>query len=399
MDQLTVGTQSHGLVLLNYGDPAFDQWAKTPDGLGRSEAIFLHTLGYLLFTDEVSIPARYMLDGAEMAKAMYWSEALLEESIVVPERRHGVESFDDLAQVRTLAERGRRRAEFLDRHARHVRTFRYDALSTRYIELLGSDLLEAGGFCRAFVARADARRRQAIDAARADFISTTDGTPDAFVRSISKYVPTLGANARAWAMARYYITPLQFDQANTRELPKSAADLLIRGGVIDPDAPRFGGAAPAIEAAERLAKLHASLPSGSIESNHRSYCEAVLEVRRNVPEARTLFREIRDASHLKDAGDSLTAEFEKELRRQLGVRTAPGIRFVLSSSLIGAGSGYGAGLAVGADPITQLATAAVSGVVSGVASKVAEGPVEGRNRHRQAPWILAMDELSENLAQ
>src|ERR1044072_4068937 len=140
IDQLTEPGSPSGLVIVNYGDPAYRHQLDNTQGLSRAEAISLRLVAYLLFADNVSIPTRHVLEGEDMAHAVSWLSPLLDEGILVPERRAGVSSFEEIVTVRQLPEISKRRAELLDRHAKVVRSFRFDSLAATYLDLLNSDL-------------------------------------------------------------------------------------------------------------------------------------------------------------------------------------------------------------------------------------------------------------------
>jgi hypothetical protein len=191
-------------------------------------------------------------------------------------------------------------------------------------------------------------------------------------------------------------TPLLFDTANTREIPASAADLLIRGKVIDGAMPPFAGAAPAEHAFDRL---RATVPIEPIPSSYRAYCEALLEVRQAYPEARQLFSDISDASHIKDAGDSLSDAFATELRKQLRVRSTTGRIFTLTSSLFGGGAGLGlSGVLAGDRPALQLGGSLMLAVGSGAVSNEVQNRLRDRRNRKRRPWLLAIDRMERIIA-
>ncbi|TCC39373.1 hypothetical protein [Kribbella sindirgiensis] len=395
-DKLGESEPIDGLVLLNYGDPAYRGTDDSGIGLSKAESIFLRLIGYLAFAEAVSIPARFMLEGQAMAQAMTWASPLLEEGLIVPERRSGPGSFVDLARFRQLPELGLRRAEYLDQHAKRARIFRFSELSSTYRDLLTADLAESGAFRRVVVGGRTGAIAAALSHARGDHEIHGDGNPETFVRIVEKHAPKLKHVAFRWAMARYYVTPLLYDGVNTREVPDSAARLLIKGGVLDKAIPPFEGAAPAEAAFERL---KTAIPADSISSSARHYCEALLEVRRSLPEARQIFADIAEASHLKDAGQSLSHELDRELARQRGVRTGHARVFTLVSSLIGTAAGAAGGMPFDADPILLLLEGFGSGALSGIVSNEVQQKVHARADRKKRPWMLAMDQLDKSVSQ
>lgn len=393
-DRLVDGPSVEGLIILNYGDPAYSSRRQASSGLRRSEEIFLRLIAYLAFADAAAIPARHILEGDAMAEAIVWATPLLEEGILLPERRFDANSHDELADARSLPEIGRRRAEFLDRHATRVRSFKYLELSKTYKTILDSDLALTGAFRRTVEGGRRGRLSAALDRAYEHHVQSGDGTPEKFVASVEQFAPSLSGRARRWAMARYYSTPLLYDSANTREVPRSATDLLIRGGVLDDAILPFDGAAPAEEA---FSKLRTSVPADSIAHNHRQYCEALLEVRQALPEARRLFSQISEAAHLKDAGETLSAELRSELARQMKVREAKGRVFTLVSSLVGSAAGLAVGLSLPADILEQVVGSVASGVIPGVAANELQHKASHRRDRKKRPWVLAADRLEKEL--
>src|SRR5215468_1055674 len=169
-DKLGEGSTIEGLILLNYGDPAYRNSTDATEGLSRAEAVFLRLIAYLVFAEAVSVPTRYILEGNAMAQAVRWAVPLLEEGILVPERRAGPVSFEDLARVRQLPELAFQRAAFLDRHATRVRSFRYADLLAVYRTLLNEDLAPGGAFRHTVTGGLSGKHAAAILAAYEDHV-------------------------------------------------------------------------------------------------------------------------------------------------------------------------------------------------------------------------------------
>jgi hypothetical protein len=396
VDRLVEGSSVDGLVILNYGDPAYKNRADETQGLMRAEEIFLRLVAYLAFAEATCVPARHILEGDAMAQATVWAAPLLDEGILLPERRVEAPSFEDLARLRGLPEIGFRRAAFLDHHAGRVRRLVWQELARTYSQLLNDDLAMGGAFRRTVVGGLTGKYAQSLDRAYSDHLQNGDGTPELFVRSIEKFAPDLRNQARRWAMARYYTTPLRYDTANTREIPASAAKLLVRGKVLDPALTPFEKAAPA---EQTFSRLRASIPAQSIGSSHQQYCEALLEVRRELPEARRIFSDITHASQLKDAGESLSDMFARELARQLRVRTSKGRVFTLLSSLLAGAAGGAASLAAGADIALGLGSGLAAGVGGSVAANELQNRMGDKKDRKRRPWVLAMDRLDNKVAE
>jgi hypothetical protein len=394
LDKLTEAGSPNHVVILHFGDPAYRISRDATTGLTRSESIFLRLVAYLIFAETVCVPTRYILEGEAMSQAIVWATPLLEEGVLVPERRAEVGSFEDLATVRALPEISRERATYLDAHTARIRSFRYHELSRQYKTFLTEDLSLTGAFRRTVQGGTKGRLRDSLLQAYDDPDMADIVAPEDFVNVVKRHAPNLETAARRWAMARYYTTPIIFDHANTREVPESAAQLLIKGGLLDPALRPFAAAAPAEEAFNRLA---ASVPIYSIPSHHHAYCEAVLEVRRALPEARTVFADIREAAQLKDAGKSLSDMLAQELARQQKIRPASGRMYTLISSLLGAGAGAGLGLMLSGGEAVSIAGGAALTLAAGLSSNEVQKRVEKRQEEKQRPWVLAMDKLENSV--
>jgi hypothetical protein len=391
-DELGEGADHQSLVILNYGDPTYLSRGRLVEGVTHAEAIFLHILAYLLFSDAVSIPSRYILEGDSMAQAVAWAAPLLEEGILQPERRADAASFEDLARQRSLPILSIERAAFMDRHVTKVRSFRYHNLEIAYRELINDDLSEDGGFRKVILGARKGRYKQAISDARTDYLGSGNPSPESVIASIARFAPELRGQAREWAMARYYTTPLLFDSWNTREIPSPAVDLLVRGRVIDPAIRPLEEAAPARWAFDRL---RASVPVRGIAKNHQAYCEALLEVRSSVPEARRIFSDVSSRSHLKDAGDSLSAALAQELSKQQHTRLGGGRLFTLISSLLGGAVGEGISLALPPDNMAlQVGSSLTFTVASGATSLKLQNILHQRKQQRLRSWVLAVDRFA-----
>ena len=395
-DELGEESDPESLIILNYGDPAYLTRTHNVGGLRPPEAIFLHIVSYLLFSDSVSIPSRYILEGDAMAQAIAWGAPLLEAGIIQPERRVDADSFEDLAKLRNLPAVSIQRAAFIDRHVTKIRSFRYRDLENAYRDLIDDDLSVDGGFRRVVVGGRLGKYEEGISRAREQYLGSGDPSPESVISSVAEYAPDLRAKARRWAMARYYTTPLLFDSRNTREIPAPAIDLLIRGRALDAAIRPFDGAAPARWALDRLS---ASVPINDIPTRSNAYCEALLEVRRSIPEARRLFSEISNRSLLKDAGDSLSASLSQELAKQQKAKQGSGLLFTLVSSLLSGAAGAGIGMSLPPDNILmQLGSGLTLSVSGGAAALALQSSMRGRKIRGLRPWILAIDEFATSLS-
>ena len=394
-DQLVDAGSPTGLIILNHGDPAFTH--SSPHDIDKVEEEFIYLISYLLFAESVVIPSRYFIDSAQMSQVSFWSAPLLEEGLIIPERRDGAESFVDASHQRGVGEIGLRRSEFLDEHTSRTRSFQYTDLSNTYMELLSSDLDNDGSFRRVVPGGLKGGMKQSLDRALEAYRGVEDVTPEAFSRAVGSVNPKLSGIALRWAMARYYTTPLIYDSSNTREIPKRAAQLLQRGRVLDIGFPVFDNAAPVDFARTRIGEITAELPGGGVSEHYEAYCEALMEARQRVPEARTLFSEMRDQAALRDVSGTLTREFAEELNKQLRVRTQTGKAFLLTSSLIGGAAGVAASFVASPGVGFQIGTGLGSAVATGVATKIIDTGVVRHKKRTQAPWLLAVDEMTAQL--
>jgi hypothetical protein len=388
-DELVEGRSPSGLIIVNHGDPAF-QGGRREQGLPESEALFLRLIAYLTFADVVSIPSRFLLESETTSEAMVWSRRLLQEGLIAPERRADVGSFVDLATVRSLPEIAKRRGEYLDDVTKTHRSFRWDQLSSTYKAILDEDLGEGGAFRKTIKGGQKGVSAAQIDAAAREHLIIGDGTPEKFEAAFRRVAPSLSGPARRWAMARYYLTPTAFDTANTREIPSDAANLLTKGGVMDAHEPRFEFAAPA----ELLyAQLSADLPAHGVPLLHNQYCEALLEVRQQLPEARKVFSDINLRAHLGEVGESVSALMQEELAKQENVRPTRGRVYSIGAGLLGAAVGAPLALAFGGAP-EVAAGIAFGGVTSLAANEVQKRRDKERER-REKPWLLAIDQMMD----
>jgi hypothetical protein len=357
-----------------------------PPGLPREEALFLRIIAYLAFAEKVCVPGRYVLQDDAIFRAVKMAEPLLRDGVLRIERRTDEATFDDLARTLQLSGRALHRAQYLDSTVASPRPVRWRQLSDSYRLDLGSDLARGGHFRRAALTRLHSRSRPAdieelLDQAHKAYISTGDETPDAFSNSIPDPAPSpVKTLAHRWAMARYYITPTQFDFLNTREIPRAAADLLIAGELLTDALRPLDVPAPA---EKMLGELKTDIPANDATLRAPVYCEAIREVRRRFPHARKVFKDIRARAELGAMSDELNELMRAELNRQLGLKRRSGLTFTVVSSLLGGGLGE----AVGEDPFIAIGT----GLASGVAAYAAERADAARREAEDRPWKLSID--------
>jgi hypothetical protein len=398
IDSITEGPGLGGAVVLNYGDPAYRLGTGSASGLGSSERIFIRLLAYLMFAEDVCIPVRHILEGSDMSKAVEWAAPLLDQGLIVPTQRIDSSSFEEYARQRSLADASMRRAEFLDLHAVRTRRFHYKDLSEAYRQVLVRDLDANGCFRRTVRGGIRGRYGEALSAACREFSSQREGTPDAFTSVVSRHSPDLSKHARQWAMARYYVTPVleSFDTVHTREVPNSAGKLLAKGGVFTDALPLLEENALPISIADT--RLQASMPVNSIASNSQRYCNALLEVRREVPEARLIFADVGEGHHLSEASEEVSSVFRREFYRQLRSRPTSGRTFTLVSSLLGSLAGSGVGFIAGTDPLTGTGVGVAVGIGTGMVTNEIQNRFEARHDRKSHPWSLAMDRLEARIA-
>jgi hypothetical protein len=399
-DRLVVGPQEPGLVIFHHGDPAYRRSNDDPRELPLEEAIFLRIIAYVAFTEAICVPTRYVLQGDAMFKAMRLAEPLLRLGVVRPERRAEATSAEDLARILELPEAVRRRGAWLDEKAKETRSFRSERLAESYREILTNDLAPGGGLRLALQhkdslgAKRYTEVEKGLDQAHQLYVDSEDGTPEAFYKTVQAFAPRAASIAQRWAMARYYLTPTNDDTLNTREIPDSAARLLERGKVLPKELRPMDVAAP-VNAA--YVRLHYNLPAQKVSGRALEYCEAVMQVREAIPQARTKFREVRERADLGVLTDELTRLMVEELKRQEGLRRDSGITFAtLLMALAGGGVGFAASAPHLGFPL-DLASALGTGVATGVGVKIGESSFAGRRERRRAPWPLVIDRLENKV--
>lgn len=385
-DRLVDGLAEAGQVILHYGDPSYARRNRDDSTrLPPAEALFLRIIAYLAFAESVCVPARYILGSRSTFDAITLARPLVEEGLVRPERRSEVQCCEELAERLGLPEVARRRGEWIDTVARSTRVFHSTELADYYRAILLQDLGPTGGLRTAL--RKDILRASlpGLERAHEAYAAVTDGTPEAYWRTVAEYAPRIEPTARQWAMARYYITPTKFDTLNTREVPRSAADLLIRGKVLDEAMRPLDLPAPA-EAMFTTLSMH--LPAHDARARARDYCEAVLEVRGRVPRAREIFSDVQRRAELSPISTELAQLMREELDRQRGIRRSSGTVFTVMASLAGTGLGW----AVGNDPGVGLAT----GVAGGVASNAVQNRLQDSRERKKRPWVVAIDYMTRD---
>lgn len=406
-DELVEGEQQRGQVILHHGDPAYRRGPRDdPRSLPPAEALFLRIVAYLGFAETVCIPARYILASAPTFEAVKLAQPLLQAGLLRPERRAEAASFQELADQLNLGEAEKGRGAWLDQKAKSTRAFRSLQLGDVYRQILHRDLapidpddLKQGGLRRTL--RSEIRNATAteLDRAHEAYATVTDRTPEAFINLVTDYAPKAGHATRQWAMARYYLTPTAFDSLNTRELPRSAAKLLVNGGVLDPELVPTDIPAPA-EA--MYGRLSLGIQAHDVRSRARAYCEAVMTVRERIPQARTVFADIAHQAELGPVSGELAELMRAELNRQEGVRRSSGHMFTLVSSLAGAGVGLAAVAGLDGQGLLNLdpaalatGTSVVTGVAGGVAGNAALDRWQDWRDRRGKPWVVAIDALAE----
>lgn len=376
-----------GTVVLNHGDPLFARAMGRRDDAQLAREVFLRVVAYVPFSEVVSIPSRYILDGEAMFRATVWAAPLLEAGIVQPERRAEVDSFADLADARGVGSKEKARARQLDRIATTARPVHWKQLEATWRTLIGQDLARDGAFRNLLTARKLGAKRgrnaAKLDAVAERFSEHGRGLED-FLALVREHCPAaIERYARRWAMARYYYAPTLVDPNSVREMPEHAGRLLIRTGATTDPPHSVDTAAPAEQA---YARLSVELPLfGDLDGAAQRYCQAAIRVRDELPHARRLFTARTNQQALDEEGRTVSEALEEEMRRQL----RPHRRFHpwgarLGISLVSGGVGFGLSLL---DPV--LGTAGGAGAAVG--GEAARDFLDRRARS----WDLAIDRLSE----
>ena len=386
-DRLGEGADEAGQVILHHGDPSYPACGvDDPRELPAPEALFLRIIAYLVFAEKVCIPARYILSSADTFAAVKMAEPLLREGLVCPERRAEASSCEELAGTLGLPEAAMHRGEWLDTIAKSVRVFRSIELADYYRSVLLHDLGPDGGLRKAMDEELLRVSLDDISRAHEAYAYVLDGTPEAYWRTVAEYAPLAESFARQWAMARYYITPTVFDSLNTREVPRSAANLLVRGQVIDEEMRPLDVPAPA---ESLFSQMSMQLPAYDVRSRARDFCEAVLTIRGDVPKAREVFADVQRRAELSPLSNELAQLMQRELNRQRGVKRASGMTVTVAASLGGAAIG----LIAGQEPAIGVA----AGLGSGIAGHGAQKMFEERRERKRKPWVVAIDRMTRDL--
>jgi hypothetical protein len=396
-DELAIDPPEPGMTVLNYGDPAYRFKQDRAASIKLSEEIFLRFISYLPFAEAVIVPGRHLLDGREMFKAAVLAKPLLMDGVIVPEQREGPTCFGELARQRNLHALAMQRADFIDHSAKRVRRFRWGELSATYKNILEQDLAPEGAFRRVVPGSIKGKLKHELDAAHEEYVASDDVTPDGFFKAVKKYCLPAASAARQWAMAHYYLTPTMFDDLNIRQIPRSASDLLIQGGVLDEAIRKTDMLAPA----EYLRnELTSTIQVLDVEHNSNAYCEAILRVRQEIPEARKLFRSLWDRVDAKEASEAIAELMRRELQRQLRTPFSSKHMFSLGinigSSFMGGVAGGVAGLPFGAPVEGVLVGTAVGSGVS-LSAWAGEKMLPERFARKRRPWKLAVDRLKTRL--
>jgi hypothetical protein len=358
------GEVAAGQVIMHHGDPRYGrQRLDDPAGVSATVGLFLRVIAYLAFAETVCIPARYILADTSGFEAMWMARPLLELGLVQPARRKEAASYAELAVLLGLPADGHRRARWLDQLDHIKRVFYSDKLSQRLRAVLLEDLDRHGGLRVALGANLEQDMFRTIelslDRAHEAYATLNDGTPEAFWQTIAAHAPTARTLARRWAMARYYITPTFYDLLNTREVPRSAAELLRQGKVLDDDMQPIDLPAPVGIA---VAQLTLAMPSYEVRSRANEYCEAIVRIRERIPQARAVFADIQRRNELSPLSQELGQMMADELKRQMRLRRLTTRTFTVMASLSPPGS-----------DLRRRAEA---------------------ERQRRQPWVAAIDHLA-----
>lgn len=386
-DRLSDQPSVPGALVLNHGDPTNRPTSQSRLSIKPSEDVFLRIISYLPFAETIIVPGRHMLDGMHAFDATVLAQPLLREGLLIPERRSGPSSFEEVARTRSLGSLELERAKFLDKHARTVREFRWDALSSAYRETLLRDLAPTGAFRRVVPGGIKGRFKNALDIAYSIYEKSGSVLPEGFISAVEAACPQAAALARRWAMAHYYLTPARFDDVNVRQMPREAANLLIRGRSMNNALRPPDGLAPA---EYLLQALQVGLGIDDVRVHAAAYCEAALKVRQDIPQARQLFKKIILDAEARDASQEVSAAMERELTRQLKRRLIDRPLYSLSIDLAGGIAAAGAGLLIGSAEAVGLGA-----VGAGATSGVKYSLKHAYDKYAR-PWRLAIDTLKES---
>ncbi|MEU4693800.1 hypothetical protein [Actinoplanes sp. NPDC023714] len=389
------------VLVFNYGDPSYHRAPdRTPD-LVVTDDIFLRLIAYLLFADSICIPARHIVRGPAMGSAVSWAAPLLAEGIIQPARRNDVGTFEDnlCRDGRAITAAELARARMLDRFTTRSYLFDSTGMAAANRSVLLGDLSLDGAFRRSVCGGRFGRYAEPLSDAAGEYGDAGDGSVDNFIDIVARHAQPLRASASRWALARYYTTPVLcgVDTVNTREIPASAAALLIRGGVMASvlASPLVADRLSPVETA--CHRLRSSLPALPVTEHASRYCAALLEVRQAIPQARQLFSEVLRPAEIRDAEVTVAQRFERELNRQMRSRSSNGRAFTLVSSLIGGVGGAALGVVTGIDPVLNAGTGLAFGIATNIASNEIQNLLRERSTLRKRPWLIAVDHMERSL--
>ena len=384
-------------MVLNDGDPVHRLPHGSSTKISHSDEIFLKFISYLPFAESIIVPTRHLLDGDAAFSAAVMARPLLRNGLIIPERRSGPSSFGEVANDRGLGQLEKSRAQFLDQNVAQVREIRWADLSGLYRTILLDDLGPNGSFRRTVPGGLKGANKDALDKAFATYLSSGETTPEGFFSAVEAACPTAAHLAKRWAMARYCVTPANFDDVHIRQVPNDAANLLLKGQAIDTSLKPIGELPPAEHLFQQIS---IGLSMNEIEKNAQRYCEAALRVRDDIPQARDVFRKILAKADTVAIGEAVTAAMQAELEKQLHTSYLDKNPFSLGIDILGGAIGGLIGLPVGllGGPSAIAGSLATGAVVGAGTAKVAKEKIKSTYDHRNRPWKLAIDRLKTEMS-
>lgn len=312
LDSLAVDATADLFLVFNSGDPTFRErgHGQSRHVISAGEYLFLRLVSCLAFVDVIAIPVRFIVHSADLMDAMKLAAPLLQLGLICPERRASAASYEEIAMARGIEDHKRQRAAFLDEMVTRPRLFHTEALQPYYKDVLGVDLAPGGLFRTVVPGGRQGAAAFELDKATRQYEERAVGLPGDFVEAVGSFLASAQRVARRWSMARFHTLPGAFDKKNLREIPRSAAALLIHAGEGKVVLPRL----PPADAF--FHDIVVEVRNLGVRANAERYCDAIVSLRQHLPQARRLTREILTTPEVAAMGADITAAFERELRRQ-----------------------------------------------------------------------------------
>ena len=354
----------------------------------------LRLVAYAPFANRLFLPSRYLLAGGPLFKALQHARVLLEERLVAVDIHADADSFAELACRQRLGRPAEQRGAWLDAHVRLKRPFQVQPLQARYHAVLAADLDVGGGLRHQLVGRQPKPDLLAAIARARKRFATVEGSRRTFVETVARTLQEAGLASQRrllerWAAMRYYTVPFLMNTVRTRELPRSAFQLLHELGGPRPPRALRADAQPA-HSAENLARV---LLPGNLElSRAGPLAVAALQARADIPHARRAFAEVVAAADRVEMTEEVSEVLRQTFAAQLHTlhrARGRGRRNDLVADLLG-GTLSGIGL-----PLPPEVGAGLGGAATVI--ELGRHALSPGHESRIAPWPVACEHLTRLL--